>query len=396
MLLVVLRLAIGWQLLYEGIWKLATQDTARPWTAAGYLKNSEGPLRDTFRAMAGDPDELNWLDYDVVAERWDDWAKKFKSHYGFSEKQTQSLDRTLNGAHGMLGNRPVYASNELAQLPESIENLNKATRVSEKIVWYDPEKKLLYVDGQRHMTEAERNKLLKVVDGRTDADSEAFRKAVDQVYARQKRGIGFKEKLAAALKGNPDLLGNKAWQQVGQKKKYETLLARYQKLRDEADTDFQWEHLNSDWKKIQTLRAEITGPVKALEQGLKETAVKQLTPEQMRRGQPSHPNTVLAWSDFTTMWGLIILGILLIAGLFTRFAAVSAAFMLFSFYLAMPPFPGVPEAPGPEHSLIVNKNLIEVLVLLAIAVLPTGLWFGIDSWIHGWRSSRAHRTGSAA
>ena len=52
--------------------------------------------------------------------------------------------------------------------------------------------------------------------------------------------------------------------------------------------------------------------------------------------------------------------------------------MLFNFYLAMPPLPGVPAIPGPEHSFIVNKNLIEVFALLAIAALPSGIWFGLD------------------
>jgi hypothetical protein len=31
----------------------------------------------------------------------------------------------------------------------------------------------------------------------------------------------------------------------------------------------------------------------------------------------------------------------------------------------------------------VNKNLIEIIALLAIAALPTGYWFGIDSWVAG-------------
>ena len=52
--------------------------------------------------------------------------------------------------------------------------------------------------------------------------------------------------------------------------------------------------------------------------------------------------------------------------------------MLLSFYLVSPPWAGVPELPGPEHSFIVNKNFIEALALLAIAVLPTGIWFGVD------------------
>ena len=35
--------------------------------------------------------------------------------------------------------------------------------------------------------------------------------------------------------------------------------------------------------------------------------------------------------------------------------------------------------PGPEHSFIINKNLIEVFALLALAALPTGRWFGLDA-----------------
>ena len=45
----------------------------------------------------------------------------------------------------------------------------------------------------------------------------------------------------------------------------------------------------------------------------------------------------------------------------------------------MPPFPGLPEAPGPDHSFIVNKNIIMAIALLAIALMPTGQWFGVDS-----------------
>ncbi len=50
----------------------------------------------------------------------------------------------------------------------------------------------------------------------------------------------------------------------------------------------------------------------------------------------------------------------------------------------MPPWPGVTEfqqLPGPEHSFLVDKNLIEVLALLAIAAMPTGQWFGVDTLI---------------
>ena len=55
--------------------------------------------------------------------------------------------------------------------------------------------------------------------------------------------------------------------------------------------------------------------------------------------------------------------------------------MVFGFYLAMPPLPGVPEAPGPEHSFIVNKNLVEVLALMTLAFVPSGYWFGLDKLV---------------
>lgn len=385
-LLVMLRLAIGWQLLYEGLWKLDTQNSPRPWTSAGYLKNSEGPLRDTFRQMAGDPDDLDWLNYDVVAARWDDWARRFTANYGLSEKQSASLNRMLNGGYGKLGDRKVYASNTLEKLPDHIENLNADSRVSEKITWYDPEKKLLYVDGTRHMTEGERDKLLALVKDKDDDDSKAFTKAVEQVFARQKRGMGYKEKLLGAVKGNPDLLGNEDWQRLGDKNEYKVQLTRYQSQRDLAATEFQWDHLSYDWKKIQSLRSDITGPVKALEKEFQESATKLLTLRQLQLNPQNPPASTLLFVDWSTMLGLTVLGALLIFGLFTRCTAIAAAFMLFGFYMAMPPFPGVPELPGPEHSFIVNKNLIEVIALLAIAALPTGRWFGLDAWIAAWRS----------
>ncbi|MCH2210124.1 MAG: DoxX family protein [Fuerstiella sp.] len=386
-ILVILRLAIGWQLLYEGLWKLDTLDTPRPWSSVGYLKNAEGPFRNIFRSMAGDPDDLDWLNYDVVAARWDDWARRFRSQYDLSKDQSKRLDKLLNGAFGNVDGRPAYAA-ELESLPAGVTSLREAARVSEKNVWYDAKRKRLYVDGRNHLKDSERDKLLRIVKDQDDEAGRQYEKAVQQVYQRQKRGIGYKEKLAGALKGNPELLGIQLKpyadsQRVGQKQKYRAMLTRYQNLRDNAKTHFQWDHLQSDWKKIQSLRAEITTPVKSLENEFHEKARGLLTPNQIESGLQSKPWSILRIADLTTMWGLTILGILLISGLFTRFAAISAAGMLFSFYLAMPPLPGVPEIPGPEHSYIINKNLIEVIALLAIASLPTGRWFGVDAWFRG-------------
>ncbi|HLQ45045.1 MAG TPA: hypothetical protein VK137_09975, partial [Planctomycetaceae bacterium] len=112
MLIVLLRLSIGWQFLYEGLWKFRTLNTPTPWSAEGYLKNAQGPLRNTFRNMTGDPDDLHWLDRNTVADKWDDWAKRFEAHFTLGDGQQQELDRLLNGTKEFRV--------ELAALPEGV------------------------------------------------------------------------------------------------------------------------------------------------------------------------------------------------------------------------------------------------------------------------------------
>lgn len=391
-LLVVLRISIGWQFLYEGLWKIDKLETPKPWTAAGYLKNSQGPFRNTFREMAGDPDELGWLDYDTVASRWDDWHKRFASHYQLDEKQTQALDKLMNGAHAVVDKKKVYIA-ALNKLPSGVEKLN----VSQKVAWFNAKRKRLYVDATYHLKPDEKAKLDSLVKGRNDAEAAAFRKAVQRVYDLQKRGLGFKEKLAGAIKGDPNLVGNVDWQRVGKLEEYKRRLVRHEEKLAAAETAFQFDHLQHDWQKIQTLRAELTGPVKALESELNEKAAGLLTLEQQTRGPvpESWTSSTLATSNMLTIVGLTILGVMLIVGLGTRLAAVAGAFMLFNFYLVMPPWPGVPPAPGPEHSFIINKNLIEVFALVAIAAMPTGTWFGLDSLVRRYCAGCCRKNGTS-
>ncbi len=392
-LLVVLRLSIGWQLMYEGLWKIKTLKSPTPWTSAGFLKNSQGPLRGVFRNMTGDPDGLSLLDFDTVDTSWNDWYGRFNAHYQLSEGQIRSMDRLLNGAHSMVGKRKAYAE-PLKALPLGIEDLNAATRVSKKVAWFDVKAGRLYVDGTIFMKLGEKAKLDAAVAGRLDDEDKsddvavkAYLRAVQRVFDRQKKGMGFRDRLRGALKGNPELVGNEGWQRLGKNDQYHQTLSRYETLLAEADQDFEWDHLQktaqgvSSLPGVATLRAELTAPIRALDNELKLAAQKLLTPEQRTTGPPSSGANAQQIVDSMTIAGLTILGLLLIIGLGTKYVAIAAAFMLFNFYLAMPPWPGVPEAPGPEHSFIINKNLIEVIALLGIALMPTGHWFGLDGVI---------------
>lgn len=385
-LIILLRLSIGWQFLYEGLWKFHTLGTPTPWTAEGYLRNAQGPLRNTFRNMTGDPNDLDWLDKDKVAAKWDDWANRFASHYQCDEKQQADLLKLLNGAKD-------YRV-ELAALPEGVaipKNLAK-------IVQFDAKAKRLICSGEYRMLAKEREALLELAPLKED-DSEAKQKSVkayrDAVLALYNRAtdpksMSLKDRLAVAIVGNnaatDPSVTERTFALFGNPprdlKVYQEKIANYEenlaKAKKQSAMHFPQDHLQKQWNELQSLRGKLVGPVKALDAELKVSAQKLLSAEQLALGPVRLPSTPMDRINKRTMWGLAILGTLLLVGLGTRFAALGGAVMLTMFYLAMPPWPGVPEAPGPEHSFIVNKNFIEVVALLAIAALPTGQWFGLD------------------
>ena len=96
--------------------------------------------------------------------------------------------------------------------------------------------------------------------------------------------------------------------------------------------------------------------------------------------QPTH----LANADLITMWGLTLVGILLILGLFTRLASVAGIGLILLFYLANPPLVGYFYSLPTEGSyLIVNKNLVELCALVVILVTGSGRFAGLDRLLHG-------------
>jgi thiosulfate dehydrogenase [quinone] large subunit len=101
------------------------------------------------------------------------------------------------------------------------------------------------------------------------------------------------------------------------------------------------------------------------------------------RGLAAQPN-MLANADLVTMWGLTIVGLLLMLGLFTRLASLAGIGFILLFYFATPPFVGYFYAIPTEGSyLIVNKNLVELCALVAILLTGSGRFAGLDRIVHG-------------
>ena len=88
-------------------------------------------------------------------------------------------------------------------------------------------------------------------------------------------------------------------------------------------------------------------------------------------------------ANLITMYGLTIVGVLLMLGLFTRLASVAGMGFILLFYLCNPPFVGYFYTIPTEGSyLIVNKNLVELAALLVILVTGSGRFAGLDRFLH--------------
>ncbi len=92
--------------------------------------------------------------------------------------------------------------------------------------------------------------------------------------------------------------------------------------------------------------------------------------------------TLLAVVDLLNEWGLVLIGISLFAGLFSKPGKIFGIVLLAMYYLAYPPFPGLGANMHVEGSYwIVNKNLIEIAALVVLSVFPSSYVTGIDRFL---------------
>lgn len=84
---------------------------------------------------------------------------------------------------------------------------------------------------------------------------------------------------------------------------------------------------------------------------------------------------ILPIVNFINEWGLTLLGVSLILGVFVRLSSVLGAALMMLYY-----FPAL-DFPYPNmHSYIVDEHIIYALVLLFFAAIRAGRYFGLESW----------------
>ncbi|WP_026327434.1 DoxX family membrane protein [Proteiniphilum acetatigenes] len=97
--------------------------------------------------------------------------------------------------------------------------------------------------------------------------------------------------------------------------------------------------------------------------------------------------------DFLNIWGLMAIGVGLIFGFLFKPAAIIGSFLVFIYYLSVPPLVGYEYTlPVDGSNLVVNRTLIEAIALFGLALFPTSKIFGLDFFIYS-RNKRKLQNG---
>lgn len=96
--LVLLRIAIGWHFCNEGLEKLNSYGTNKPFSAEPYLRASTGPLTPYFRGLVPDVDSKNKLTPEALKAEWREDTKRIADHFNFDQAQLEKLDEEVNKA----------------------------------------------------------------------------------------------------------------------------------------------------------------------------------------------------------------------------------------------------------------------------------------------------------
>lgn len=388
--LLALRLAIGWQFLFEGLNKIHSHyvgpsETNKPFTSEPYFKEAPGPLAPYMRAMNGDPakaiTEGLTVKPDVSASAFARLPEAEQAAL-CPESIAKKLDAMLAAATSAQREAAEAALAQLAANHDKAIQAIAATEKKETETAKDAAGKATAkqkADTARTAAEQARDKAKAEEERRRDGP-DAFATAAIQTakaeYARWAYGVDRRDIKLARISGEPAFTGPQRLQ----------FLALLRKAKDDAEERHRLGLGNGygiDVKKTQAARAEYWSAEADLAKEI-DTFVGELRTRLNGGKALEVPTEVtpLQRNDQLTRWFLAIVGACILFGLFTRISCILAAGFLLLTYLTHPPFPWFTLPPGTEgNPLFINKNAIEFLALLALACMPTGKWLGLDAMI---------------
>jgi uncharacterized membrane protein YphA (DoxX/SURF4 family) len=310
-----LRLAVGWHFYKEGVEKFQT----RNWSSAGFLAQAQGPLAGWFRGFADPLPRAERLSEEGVIEVWNVFREEATTGYQYESPDFLApLEKELEQAQKQV---------EEADSPEERRRAEESVRIArERLEMF-----------QRQSKEAE----------------EAFRRRQAQAehYFRTHR-----EDIDAYLR-------EAAW---------------LESMKSDAETGatpFHQERIATKEAEVRAKARELMAGVRQLDEGLERDLYNLATPEQrsvgviqMRRGA--------AWVDAVVKWVVLLVGVCLILGLFTRPAAVAGGLFLASVLVAS----GWPFWSGGNDETY--KVAVELFAILTLAAVGAGRFAGLDFFLY--------------
>lgn len=359
--LVLLRLAIGWHLFVEGVTKLQSVQQGqsannRPWSSRNYLANATGPFAEYFRALANDLDAQasEWLRLPQPPTPW-------SAAPGMSPRAEAAWDnyfRQFVKLHGAKANSAWFQA--IFQAWKKQQGMRKKP-VALPLIQGLGTVELTFVERVRRW----QNKCRELAQ--LQAATSAFGKEVNREQIAGLRAEIRRERdaLLAELdleaRGLAELMAQ-AWLATSPWAMFGHLASLPNNLSGAGGVAVQC------YSTLRQIHLHETPP--------KQTFILGASSE-----PPPSPELQLA--DTVVIWGLTLSGLGLMLGLLTRTCSAFAAGLLTLFYLAMPPWPGLPANPLAEGTyLFVNKTLIEALALAVLATTSSGRWVGVDGLLH--------------
>lgn len=83
----------------------------------------------------------------------------------------------------------------------------------------------------------------------------------------------------------------------------------------------------------------------------------------------------IPWVNFLNEWGLTLIGIALILGIFVRFASVSGILMMILYYIPILKFPF-----AGSNSFLIDQHIIYIFVLFLLISFNAGEFWGFENY----------------
>ena len=401
--LVALRIAVGWHFLYEGLWKIDSATGSTSYATSWYtLQTSVARLRDYFERRPG-----GQLQLEPALARTDAW---FEEVVAGLRARNKALAEAQKARLADLRDRVKLAAAAAARgeaRADEVVNFDWLFVRDEVLqVAAEPESErfsaLPFLQGSAGPFRPLFRGLVRDMDGLDRLTVASAQAAIDRRYReilehfasarrpftteQQSRLAQARDELKAAIAAT---LNDPA---------FRTRLADYQLMRTRVAADaprvnaaFARERLAEDRRKLDAIAGELLDFTNEPVEELSLRAQTIATASQLGAGPLPRPPGPSGWIDQAIQWALTAIGICLVVGLFTPAAAVAAAAQLAMFYLASPPWPGLPAAALGGHYLYIDRNLIEMFAALVIATTGTGRWAGLDAFLFRYFAARRAR-----